>query len=255
MIKQEIYKFWTVLSYFTRIPVPSFPYQPSYLSKGTKYFPLVGLIVGGIGGGIFYLLSLVGFSQSLSVILSMVVTIWTTGAFHEDGFADVCDGFGGGWKKEKILTIMKDSAIGAYGAIGIILLLGTKYVMLSDLKVEYVPALLMVGHAMSRFTSVCIIFFSHYVRMDESSKSKPLREKQISWKDLLVALLITVIPLIFVPWQMALMLWPIPLGIACYNRYYFTKWIGGYTGDCLGANQQLVEVGVYISALLYGIIF
>lgn len=250
-MKQEINKFWTILSYFTRIPVPSFPYDATYLSRGTRYFPLVGAVVGGLGALCFMLFSYLGCSDHLSVFISMAATIFITGAFHEDGFADVCDGFGGGWTKEKIMTIMKDSAIGAYGAIGIILLLGAKFLMLSEIPSASFPIILIIGHTYSRFNSVGMIYTSQYVRMDESSKSKPLRDKQISIKDIIIALLITAIPFIFIPWKLALFILPLPILISAYNRHYFKRWLGGYTGDCLGANQQLTEIAIYLSAIIY----
>lgn len=112
--------FFTALMFFTRIPVPgSIPYSKELLNKALRFFPLVGGIVGGIGAGILWLGMLI-FPFPLALLLSMVVTIFITGAFHEDGFADFCDGYGGGITKERILEIMKDSRLGTYGTIGLI---------------------------------------------------------------------------------------------------------------------------------------
>ncbi|QZE15870.1 adenosylcobinamide-GDP ribazoletransferase [Halosquirtibacter laminarini] len=251
MIKTELYRFLTVLSYFTRIPVPNYPYNPTHLSRGTRYFPFVGLIVGTIAALVVAIVTQIGLSHALAILLSMIVSIWVTGAFHEDGFADVCDGFGGGWTKEKILTIMKDSAIGAYGAIGIMLLLALKFLLLRDLNPSTLLPILIMGHTWSRFSSVAIIYTSIYTRMDDSSKSKPLRENRISIKELLIAFSFTLIPCIFVPWQMVLSMTILPFITSWLCRRFFYKWIGGYTGDCLGANQQLVEIAIYLSAVLF----
>ena len=121
-MKKELHIFFTALMFYTRIPCPkNINHHPDYLNKASRYFPLVGWIVGGISFLIFYMTSFL-FSVEIAVLLSMITGVLVTGAFHEDGFADVCDGFGGGWTKEKILMIMKDSAIGAYGAIGLVLL-------------------------------------------------------------------------------------------------------------------------------------
>ena len=132
-MKKQLHIFFTALMFYTRIPCPkNIDHNPDYLNKASRYFPLIGWIVGGICFGIYYLASIV-FSVEIALILSMIAGILTTGAFHEDGFADVCDGFGGGWTKEKILLIMKDSAIGAYGAIGLVLLFLLKFQSLIQL--------------------------------------------------------------------------------------------------------------------------
>src|SRR6187551_2582742 len=132
-MKKQLHIFFTALMFYTRIPCPkNIDHNPDYLNKASRYFPLIGWIVGGICFGTYYLSSLV-FSVEIALILSIIAGILTTGAFHEDGFADVCDGFGGGWTKEKILLIMKDSAIGAYGAIGLVLLFLLKFQVLYNL--------------------------------------------------------------------------------------------------------------------------
>ena len=106
-MKKEIDIFFTAMMFYTRIPCPkNITHDPDYLNKATRYFPLIGWIVGLISGLVF-----IAFSQilpvTIAVLLSMIASILTTGAFHEDGFADVCDGFGGRWTKEKILMEAK----------------------------------------------------------------------------------------------------------------------------------------------------
>ena len=92
--------------FFTRIPCPEWvDHDPTYIQKSSKYFPLVGLFVGSVGALVFFLARFL-FSTEISLLLSMSSTVFVTAGFHEDGFADVCDGFGGGWTKEKILMIM-----------------------------------------------------------------------------------------------------------------------------------------------------
>ena len=118
--------FLCAVMFFTRIPVQlATPYSEFALNKSRKYFPFIGVIIGSIAAICIYLLQLF-LPLSLAVILSTVITILATGAFHEDGFADTCDGFGGGWDKIQVLTIMKDSRIGSYGTVGLIMMLGLK---------------------------------------------------------------------------------------------------------------------------------
>jgi len=129
-LMQHIRIFFTALMFFTRIPCPSWvDHSEEYLNKSSQYFPLVGGIVGAIGLAVL-LGALWVLPVPLAVLLSMVATVLATGAFHEDGFADMCDGFGGGWTKEKILDIMQDSRLGTFGAVGLGLLMAVKFLCL-----------------------------------------------------------------------------------------------------------------------------
>jgi len=236
-MKKEIHIFFTALMFFTRIPCPKWvDHSSEYLSKSAKYFSLVGIIVGSIGAGIFYLSSLV-FSIPIAILLSMVTTIYTTGAFHEDGFADVCDGLGGGWTKEKILMIMKDSRLGTYGVIGLFLLLLIKFTSL----IEIDPCL-------SRCIATTLIFTHPYVRDTHDSKAKPAA-KNITLTILLINCLIGIVPLLFFKNSLVFLV-IIPMYLSkMFLGVKFKKWLGGQTGDCAGAVQQLSEVIFYLSLL------
>jgi adenosylcobinamide-GDP ribazoletransferase len=259
-MKKELHIFFTALMFYTRIPCPkNIDHNPDYLNKASRYFPLIGWIVGGISF-IFYYIGAVLFTNEIAVILSIIAGILTTGAFHEDGFADVCDGFGGGWTKEKILLIMKDSAIGAYGAIGVVLLLVLKLLALSEL----VQIILLTthyslltffliffsAHSISRLSAISIVFTHQYSREDASSKSKPIAQN-FTWKEVVGAFFFGLLPLVilsFFQWQLLLALIPVFIARFFLARY-FQKWIDGYTGDCLGATQQVCEVIFYLSII------
>jgi adenosylcobinamide-GDP ribazoletransferase len=259
-MKKQLHIFFTALMFYTRIPCPkNIDHNPDYLNKASRYFPLIGWIVGGICFGIYYLVTFV-FSVEIALILSMIAGILTTGAFHEDGFADVCDGFGGGWTKEKILLIMKDSAIGAYGAIGLVLLFLLKFEALFDLvsKSEIVNLqseiknllFFISAHSVSRLAAISIVFTHHYSREDASSKSKPIAQN-FTWKEVVGAFFFGLLPLAilsFFQWQLLLVLLPVFVARFFLARY-FQKWIDGYTGDCLGATQQVCEVIFYLSII------
>ena len=132
--KKEVELFYTALGFFTRIPIPKrISFSQNNFNRCNRYFPHIGLITGSVAVLVYWGTSFI-LPPSIAVLLSMVSSIIFTGAFHEDGFADVCDGFGGGWSKEQILTIMKDSRIGAYGSIGILFLLGIKFFALFHLS-------------------------------------------------------------------------------------------------------------------------
>ncbi|WP_299189461.1 adenosylcobinamide-GDP ribazoletransferase [uncultured Aquimarina sp.] len=247
-MKKEIHIFFTALMFFTRIPCPKWVnHDPEYLRKSSKYFPLVGILIGGIGASIFYGFSF-WFSLEISLLLSMFSTIYATGAFHEDGFADICDGFGGGWTKEKILLIMKDSRLGTYGTIGILLLLAIKFSALREIAPIYIPLVIISGHSLSRFIATTLIFTHPYVRDTEDSKAKPAA-KSMSVSMLMISAFFGIVPLVFFL-NPLILLTLIPMYLSkMFLAAKFKKWIGGQTGDCAGAVQQLSEVVFYLSIL------
>lgn len=242
--------------FYTRIPCPkNITHDPDYLNKATRYFPFIGWIVGSISFLAFYIFSLF-LSTETAVIFAIIISVLTTGAFHEDGFADVCDGFGGGWTKEKILLIMKDSAIGAYGAIGLVLLFLAKFKLLSESILLFTNNILLIfllfisAHSLSRLAAISIVFTHQYSRDDASSKSKPIA-KNHSWKEIFGSFFFGLIPLLALTYfNYKVLLAIIPVFITRYFLAgYFQKWIDGYTGDCLGATQQVCEVIYYLSIL------
>ena len=253
-MKKQFHIFFTALMFYTRIPCPkNIDHNPDYLNKASRYFPLIGWIVGAIAFGVYAVASWL-WNTEIGMVLSMMASVLVTGAFHEDGFADVCDGFGGGWTKAKILTIMKDSAIGAYGAIGLVLLFLLKFMSLVTLvKSDSLYTLFLVfvtGHALSRLAAISIVFTHEYSREDATSKSKPIAQ-QYSWKEVVGALFFGLLPLLALMSNHAIIgLVVFPVFLARYFlARYFQKWIDGYTGDCLGATQQVCEVIFYLTLL------
>lgn len=262
MAAREIRLFLTAWVFFTRIPLPGavarwIGYTPDMLRDSARHFPLVGLLVGAIGA-VVYLLAVQWWAPLIAVLLSMAATLLATGAFHEDGFADSCDGFGGGYTPERVLEIMADSRVGAFGAIGIAMMLSLKaacLVSLADSGDDTLVAWLMVaGHGLSRAGSVALMLVLDYVRRDEGPKAKPLAEK-ISIGGFVVALVWSLLPLVGVArayeggnWMFVAVL-PVA-GAAWLAGAYFKRRIGGFTGDCLGAAQQVCEVVFYLAALV-----
>ncbi|WP_303315984.1 adenosylcobinamide-GDP ribazoletransferase [Flavivirga abyssicola] len=247
-MKKELQIFLTAIMFFTRIPCPKWvDHNPEYLSKSAKYFSLIGIIVGSIGALVFYGFSFI-FSTEIALLLSMIATIYTTGAFHEDGFADVCDGFGGGWTKEKILLIMKDSRLGTYGVSGLILILAIKFSALREVPLYFIPITIIAGHSLSRFIATTLIYTHPYVRDTDDSKAKPAA-KNITINMLLVSAVFGIAPLLFFN-KPLIFIAIIPCYLAkAYLGIKFKKWLGGQTGDCAGAVQQLCEVVFYLSVI------
>jgi adenosylcobinamide-GDP ribazoletransferase len=250
MLKKELKIVFTAIMFYTRIPVPKrVGYSDDMLNKSTRYLPLIGIVVGGIGAGIVY--SLQGIlGQQVAVVTAICSMVLLTGAFHEDAFADFCDGFGGGYTKDKILTIMKDSRIGTYGAVGLGLLFLAKYVLLTNVRSGSLPLLFVASHAFSRFMAVSLIYSSTYVGKTEVSKSKAIGEGNSSWAFAFAALF-GLVPLWFMRIELILLQLFVQVLILLYFRYYVHKKIDGYTGDVLGALQQISEVGFYFSFLVF----
>lgn len=244
-MKPQIQLFFTALTFFTRTPCARWGVHGEQdLNRAARFFPLVGVVVGGTGALVFVAAVQV-LPQSLAVLLSMVATILLTGAFHEDGLTDAVDGLGGGWEKEQILTIMKDSRIGSYGAVALVLGLLIKFEALTAIPAALMPAVLVAGHALSRLVSTSLIFTQSYVR--ENGKAKPLAQ-HMSRGEFVFALLCGLAPLALLPLSALWALLPVLLSLWWFGRLLQRK-LGGYTGDCLGAMQQISEVVFYLGVL------
>jgi adenosylcobinamide-GDP ribazoletransferase len=234
--------FLLALSFYTRLPHPRV-LDYKLLPQSTVYLPLVGWLVGGICALVFYLVAWL-WPQTTAVILALIAGILLTGALHEDGFADICDGFGGGMNKVRILEIMKDSHIGVYGVIGLLLLLSLKISVLSAMPAAAVPWVLLAGHSVSRLSPLLLMQRYEYAR-DQHSKASSAIYRPNFW-ELVFATAIALLPLMLLPVSSALTLIPALLATLLLGHYFYRR-IGGYTGDCLGASQQVAETVFYLS--------
>jgi adenosylcobinamide-GDP ribazoletransferase len=238
-LRRELAAMRSAVMFFTRVPVPSsVNHDPADLQRAAAWFPLVGWLVGAVAAGVWWAAAQV-WPPVVASGLSLVATLLLTGAFHEDGFADVCDGFGGGYTKERVLEIMRDSRVGAFGAIGVVMMLGLKWQTVASLPVALGAVVLLAGHALSRAAAVSLMAVLPYVR-EEAGKAKPLAT-ELSGGRLLTALACGLAPLALLPARCA---WAVVAlaGVWWVLSRWFKLRIGGYTGDCLGAAQQVTEV-------------
>lgn len=241
-MKRELRLFFTALAFFTRVPCLALAgHSQEDLNHAARYFPLVGIFVGLAAAGV-YLAAGWALPQPLAVIAAMAATLWLTGAFHEDGLADAVDGLGGGWEKEQALAIMQDSRVGSFGAIALIMALLTKFEALLHLSPALVPAALVAGHAVSRLAAVLVIATQRYVRAE--GKAKPLATR-LSAAELLMASICGLLPLALLPPLLWMALLPVALVWLWFWRLLARR-LGGFTGDCLGAMQQLIELAFYL---------
>ncbi|NKI18416.1 adenosylcobinamide-GDP ribazoletransferase [Spongiibacter sp. KMU-166] len=249
VLKYQWQVFLLALGFLTRIPVPNDPeFSQKKLDGAALYFPAVGLVVGAIAAATYLIGEYLFNDRSVAVLLSMAAGLLLTGAFHEDGLADSLDGFGGGWRRDDVLRIMKDSRIGSYGAAGLFAVLALKAAALMALDTSaQVAAAMIFAHVASRWLAISYLLDLAYVSGE--GKSKPLATR-IDLRQYLLAGMPVLILLPLLPLQTivvaALALVVFRLGFAAYLR----KRIGGYTGDALGAAQQMGEVLFYLVCLI-----
>ncbi|WP_026223720.1 adenosylcobinamide-GDP ribazoletransferase [Methylosarcina fibrata] len=234
--------FFLALGYYTRLPCPP---APDYrrLPEASVFLPAIGWLVGGLSAAAFALADLV-WPQTVAVLAALIAGILLTGAFHEDGFADVCDGFGGGYGKQRILAIMKDSAIGVYGTLGILLLLLLKISLLGSMPSAAVPSILLAGHSLSRLMPLLLMHRYRYAREETSKGGAAAYRPALS--DLVFASGLALIPFAWLPAASLAAVPPVLIAALWLGRYCH-RHIGGYTGDCLGACQQVAESVFYLS--------
>ena len=252
---QEIRLLLTAVQYFTRIPMPRWVgHEGAQLSGTTRYFPAIGVAVGAVAAAVFWAASMV-FPPVVAVILSLIATALLTGALHEDGLADTLDGLGGGHTRERALEIMKDPRIGAFGALGLMLLLALKIATLSALPLTWVVMALIAGHALSRWCAVLLIWRLPYARADSSTRARPVVEG-VGRADIVVATVFGLAPLaVFGLAPLAGYGATALLGalaavlVTALLGAWYTRRLGGYTGDTLGATQQITEVVFYLAML------
>ncbi|TKF33883.1 adenosylcobinamide-GDP ribazoletransferase [Vibrio kanaloae] len=238
--------FSLAMGFFSRLPMPkNTPYSSERMNRSGRYFSTVGILLGVLCGGVFVLLDAL-LPSGVAIFLMMVFSLMLTGAFHEDGLTDMADGIGGGMTLERRLTIMKESRIGTYGASALIMALFGKWVLLNELvSMTELFMVIVTSYTFSRAIAASLIYDMPYVSDLDTSKSKPLANKQTKG-ELVFLLFVGVLPSLWFGLEFAMVL----SVVAYLFRAGFKKWltarIGGFTGDCLGAAQQLMELLIYL---------
>ncbi len=269
--------FLLAVQFFTRIPITGalaqwVGFSPAMLRASAAHFPGVGMLVGAVAAGVYVVLAALlphtAYAPLVAAVLSTIVTVLLTSGFHEDGLADVADGLGGSYDKARALEIMKDSRVGAFGAMALVLALLAKVALVALLgSVDGIPdggdeapfnawyqmtsvgSALFAGHVVSRTLPLLLIYWLPHVGDSAASKSKPLAD-QISLKSLLIAFSWCFMALALVLSTLA----ATDLIVACSLAFIALLWmhrlfkrrLQGFTGDCLGATQQVCEVAFYL---------
>jgi adenosylcobinamide-GDP ribazoletransferase len=233
----------TAFQFLTRLPLSRLPYDADALSRSAKYFPLVGLLIGVLGSVIYLWLGR-HLPATIAALFTLVFFVLATGGLHEDGLADVADAFGGGWNREQILAILKDSRIGTFGTLALLVSVGLRVLLLANLPLNRFAAYVISGHVLCRWTALPLGYALASAR--ESSGQGARIARQISIGSLAIGSVLTVI---IVAYSLRWAMWsPIvsTLLVTVASGLYYWRRIGGVTGDCFGATNQLAEIAVYL---------
>jgi adenosylcobinamide-GDP ribazoletransferase len=228
--------------FLTRIPMPSIAFETDSLARAVKFFPLVGLAVGS-GAVLLNKLLMFHLNHSLVALMVLIYLVLITGCMHEDGLADCADGFGGGSTKDQILTILKDSRIGSYGATALMLSLLARYLLLATLPVERFAAYVVSAHVLCRWSSLPLSYFLSPARELDGQGARIA--KLTSLPSLIFASIFSfALVVLALRWSAVAPLLSTMLVVAL-SAWFYARKIGGVTGDCFGATNQLAEIVVY----------
>jgi adenosylcobinamide-GDP ribazoletransferase len=244
-------EFLCAIQFLTRVPVPSQPYETDALSRAVKFFPLVGLLIGASGALVHFLLA-PHLPRLIVALLILIYFVCITGCLHEDGLADAADGFGGGWSREQVLIIMHDSRIGSYGAAALTLSLGARLLLISALPLAHVVQYLVAAHVLCRWTTLPLSYYLPPARSQREDQiaGQGARVAQLTTRGTLIAGTIFSFAIVVAVLRMRAVA-PILISIALtlVSGAYFKRRIGGVTGDCFGAANQITEIAVYLSGV------
>jgi adenosylcobinamide-GDP ribazoletransferase len=259
-LRSELLLVFVTQQFLTRVPVPGWvayePWNPDWLNQAVRHFPLVGAAVGAAGAAVA-LLALLLWPPLVAAALAVGATVWLTAAFHEDGLADTADALLGAVSREMALAIMKDSRIGTYGAVALGLALLLRVVLLAELlraSPLLAATVCVAAHAGGRTAAVALMAVLPYGGDEAHAKAKPLarqvRRRDAVWACALGGALLG-LPWLAAPaaagaWQVLGAALALALLVAAM-RGWLRRRLGGYTGDTLGACEQLGEIGVALA--------
>ncbi len=232
----------TALEFLTRLPLPRVAYYPDSLANAVVWFPFVGLLIGAGAVGV-HALAAKGLPSLLAALVTLIYLVAITGALHEDGLADTADGLGGGWTRERSLEIMRDSRIGSYGAVAVILSLLARLLLLSTLPPANFARYVLAANVLCRWSTLPLGYFLKPAREQDGQASRVARRASPSAL-LLGSLLTAVLTGILLRghwWQPTIAV----LLVTILSGAYFQHRLGGITGDCFGAANNLCEIAVY----------
>jgi adenosylcobinamide-GDP ribazoletransferase len=246
------YDFLSAVEFLTRIRVPVQSYEADTLSRAVKFFPVIGLLIG-LGGALLYFLLAPHLPPAIVALCVVVYFVMITGCFHEDGLADAADGFGGGWEREQVLTIMRDSRIGSYGAAALTLSLLARVLLIAALPSLRAEFYLVAAPVLSRWTTLPLSFYLPSARQGGEDRSigqgggQGARIARLtSLRSLIFGSVFTIVVVLALLRFHGIAPILASAGVTWLTALYYKYRIGGVTGDCFGATNQLAEIAVYV---------
>jgi len=244
ILQQASNRYLIAQMFLTRLPNPkSIEWSNDELAASTPYFPAVGIIVGLIAS-LAWFVGYVGWGPNLAALFAVAASILATGAFHEDGLADAADGIGGAFEIEKKLEIMRDSRVGTYGSVALILIVLSKVLALTLIEPASVAGVLITAHVVARWSSLPLIYNNVYVR--EQGTGKPFAAT-VTLQRLIAASLFSIICVICCVQLNAIAVVLVACVTVLVSQWYLRRKLGGITGDVLGAVNSIIELLVYLT--------
>jgi len=238
-------KILAALTFFTRLPFWRITQIPKESYKNVvAYWSLTGWLTAGLSVLMLYVASLI-LPFEIAIILSILTRLLITGCLHEDGLADFLDGFGGGRDREGTLAIMKDSHIGSYGVIGLILYFLTLYLLLDSLPLEIAGSAILAGDPFAKGVSSMIINRLPYARKEEEAKNKTVYSRMTP-TEYAISFVFAIAALFWLPEKIYLFAAVLPIVVWFILTTMMKRKINGYTGDCCGALFLLCELSFYL---------
>ncbi len=251
-VRRQIDLFMCAVQFLTRLPTPDLPgFQPDWISRSARYFPVAGQLIGLICAGVWLAASQI-WPGAPAAILSLGAGMLATGGFHEDGLADTADGLGGGRTREQRLTIMKDSRIGSFGALASITTIMLKAACIASLGVWPGALALFAAHGGARAAAVVVMATLPYAGDEDAAKVKPAPQG-VRWGEASVAVLLGFWPLMLLDFRHAVLGLSLTFISCAALALTARRLIGGVTGDVLGAVEQIAEAALLMGASAWAI--
>jgi adenosylcobinamide-GDP ribazoletransferase len=242
---QELRLFLAALQFMTRLPTPAIPYDPDWLPRAAKYFPLTGILIGVIAAAVLVAAERI-WPNPIPALLALGAGILITGALHEDGVADSADSLGGRTREAR-LAIMKDSRIGTFGVLALLLALALQAAALASMPAWIGAAYLVAAHAGARLAAVIVMKLAPYAGDRAVAKVEHAPDRPGAGETI-IALLLGLLPLFAMSGDRAMPGLALGTLAALAVARRLCRGLGGYTGDVLGAVVVAFSTGFLLGA-------
>lgn len=246
---RQLALFLAAVQFLTRVPVPAIAgFRPDWTARSARYFPLVGMLVGAASAAVLLAASTI-WDGAIPELLAIAAGVLLTGAFHEDGLADSCDGLGGGTTRDQRLAIMKDSRVGTYGVLGLGLVLALKIAALAQMPLWTAAVAMVAANGGGRGAAVIVMGWLPYAGDRDWTKVKPVAEGvrplEMGLACAFAAVAISPMIALHPGWGAAAL--ASGAGAALLMAVIARRLIGGWVGDTLGATEQLFETAFLVA--------